>query len=306
VVLQKTSWTFFFSSEQKSYFLYFEGANQYTEVFVNGKKAGEHVGGYSAFTIDISPYLVDSGQNELLVLIDNSKNLDIPPLSADFTFFGGIYRDVFLIETAKVHFNLLDHGSKGIFITTPQIDLKNATVTVKGSIRNALKKSNKYQINYTVRNHSGEVVFDGKKSIKITKNDTITHFSIDNINIANPKLWSPDTPYLYQLELEIAIANKKQTLDDEVINFGVRNFSFDANKGFFLNGKPLKLIGANRHQDYPGMGNALSDDLHRSDLKLLKDMGANFVRLALRIIHRIRLFWKKQIVLDYWCGKRHH
>jgi len=267
-----------FTPDNKSYFLYFEGANQYAEIFVNGKKAGEHIGGYSAFTIDITPYLVNSDYNELLVLVDNSKDLNIPPLSADFTFFGGIYRDVFLIETAKVHFNLLDHGSKGIFINTSKVDLKNATITVKGSIRNTVKTATKYQLNYSVRNRSGEVILNGTKKIKIAKKDTINPFEIKNINIPSPELWSPDTPYLYKLE--IAIANEEKTLDEEVVNFGIRNFSFDADKGFFLNGNPLKLIGANRHQDYPGMGNALSDDQHRSDLQLLKDMGANFIRLA--------------------------
>ncbi len=267
-----------FNPKMKNYFLHFEGANQYTQVYINGKKAGEHIGGYSAFTIDITSYLKDNHQNELLIMVDNAHDKDIPPLSADFTFFGGIYRDVFLIETSKIHFNVLDHGSKGIFIKTPEITAEKATASINGSIRNTLKKQGKYSIKYTIYNPKGESVVEDVSTINVKKDAIIIPFNINNIDIPNPLLWSPDSPHLYRLE--IAITQKGKLLDSDYINFGIRTFSFDANTGFYLNGKPLKLIGANRHQDYPEMGNALSDDLHRSDLKLLKDMGANFIRLA--------------------------
>ncbi len=268
-----------FDPQTKSYFLHFEGANQHTQVYVNGQKAGAHIGGYSAFTIDITAGLNSGTQNEVLVMVDNAHNPDIPPLSADFTFFGGIYRDVFLIETSKIHFNILDHGSEGIFVSTPQVTSKNAIVKINGSIRNTLKKSGKYKIQYTIHNQEGLAIAENSKNISIKENSTSIPFEISDVNITNPALWSPDTPYLYALE--IRITNKgEDVLDEDYINFGVRTFSFDADKGFFLNGKSLKLMGANRHQDYPGMGNALSDDQHRSDMKLLKDMGANFIRLA--------------------------
>ncbi len=267
-----------FDPQTKNYFLHFEGANQHAKVFVNGQHAGEHKGGYSAFTIDITPYLRTDQQNELLVMLDNAHDKNIPPLSADFTFFGGIYRDVFLVETAKVHFNLLDYGSKGIFIKTPKVTSENATITVNGSVRNTLKAKGKYKVQYAVFDPKGEQVAENTSILNFKKNDTLASFEISNINVSNPFLWSPETPSLYRME--IAINQENSTVDYEYINFGIRTFSFDANTGFYLNGKPLKLIGANRHQDYPAMGNALSDDQHRSDLKLLKDMGANFIRLA--------------------------
>ncbi|GAA4270769.1 glycoside hydrolase family 2 TIM barrel-domain containing protein [Aquimarina gracilis] len=267
-----------FTPQIKNYFLHFEGANQYAEVYVNGQKAGEHIGGYSAFTIDITSYLNKGKQNELLVMVDNTHNVNIPPLSADFTFFGGIYRDLFLIETSKIHFNILDHGSKGIFVDTPLVNSQKASVAIKGSIRNTLKKQGEYTIQCKIYSPDGILVTKNISTLECKGGDTITPFRISDINITNPLLWSPDSPHLYKLE--ISISNKENIVDDEYIKFGIRTFSFDADSGFFLNGKPLKLMGANRHQDYPSMGNALSDDQHRSDLKLLKDMGGNFIRLA--------------------------
>ncbi len=267
-----------FDPQAKNYFLHFEGANQYAEVYVNGQKAGEHIGGYSAFTIDITSYLNIGRQNELLILVDNAHDANIPPLSADFTFFGGIYRDAFLIETSKIHFNILDHGSKGIFVETPLVNSKKATVAIRGSVRNILKKHGKYNIQYEIRNPDGLLVAQNTSTIGFRNNDTIIPFEIGDIAIKNPLLWSPDSPHLYKLD--ILIRKGENVLDHDHIKFGIRTFSFDADSGFFLNEKPFKLIGANRHQDYPGIGNALSDDLHRSDLKLLKDMGANFIRLA--------------------------
>lgn len=267
-----------FDPLQKNYFLNFEGANQYTEVYINGQKAGEHTGGYSAFTIAITNYVNTGSENEILVLVDSSPDPDIPPLSADFTFFGGIYRDVYLVETSKVHFNLLDYGSKGVFVSTPEVNEQKANVSIKGSIRNTLKNNGTYKIQCDIRNRQGDIIAKSSKSVRIKKNDTLVPFQIADIPVLNPNLWSPNSPYLYKLEIHLA--DKETILDEEYINFGIRTFSFDADNGFFLNGEPLKLMGANRHQDYPGMGNALGDDRHRSDLRLLKDMGANFIRLA--------------------------
>ncbi|MBP2833674.1 DUF4982 domain-containing protein [Aquimarina sp. U1-2] len=267
-----------FKTSTKNYFLHFEGANQHTKIFVNGSQAGEHKGGYSAFTIDITPYLLKDQSNELLIMVDNAHDKNIPPLSADFTFFGGIYRDVFLIETSKTHFNLLDYGSKGIFVSTPKVSSDKANIQIKGSIRSASKNLKTHSVHYTIYDSKGTTVAQGNTQITSGKKDELSIFLIDKIEIKNPALWSPDTPDLYTLD--ISIHKKEEVLDREYINFGIRTFSFDANTGFYLNEKPLKLIGANRHQDFPGKGNALSDDTHRSDLRLIKEMGGNFIRLA--------------------------
>lgn len=259
---------------EKNYYLHFEGANQYTEVYVNHKKAGTHSGGYTAFTFDITPFLMD-GQNKISVKVDNSHHPDIPPLSADFTFFGGIYRDVHLIETSKISFDLLDYGASGLFITTDIVQKESAHLTVKGNILNQLSQSDEVKIIISMMDHDQQIILKELKKIHLQKERTDFEWKL---TVPQPKLWSPDAPNRYQIVFQIQ--KEEQILDEERINYGIRDFYFDADKGFFLNGKHLKLIGANRHQDYPGQGNALSDAQHREDLKLLKEMGANFVRLA--------------------------
>lgn len=265
-----------FDISHKNYFIHFEGAGQYAELYVNGHKVGDHTGGYTAFTFDITFFLKPT-DNNIVVRVDNSYNPDIPPLSADFTFFGGIYRDVFLIETSKSHFNLLDYGSKGVFVSTPQVNDQQASVKIRGSISTPVKRNKDLSLRYIVRDHNKNIVSDTKEKVKV-RNEEVVAFEASAITLKQPQLWSPDSPYLYTLEVQLL--EKGNVVDEEHIPFGIRTFKFDANEGFILNGKPLRLIGANRHQDYQGMGNALSDDQHRSDLALLKEMGGNFIRLA--------------------------
>ena len=261
-------------NSEKKYFLHFEGANQLTVLYVNGREVGIHKGGYSAFTFDITGFL-KQGQNTLALKINNAHHPDIPPLSADFTFFGGIYRDVFLIETGNVHINLLDYGSKGFFVSTPTIGNETATVKIKGSLTNQASATPTVALLAEIRDRTGEVVARQRTRLRL-KEETIP-FEL-SLQLPDPQLWSPDSPYLYTVEL--TLESKGTIVDEAWSNFGVRTFRFDADNGFFLNGKPLKLIGANRHQDYQGLGNALADDIHRNDLRLIKEMGGNFVRLA--------------------------
>ncbi|WP_226390319.1 glycoside hydrolase family 2 TIM barrel-domain containing protein [Penaeicola halotolerans] len=264
-----------FDLQNKQYFLHFEGANQVASVYINGQFVGEHKGGYSAFTLDISPYIT-ANDNTLAVKVTNAHDPDIAPLSADFTFFGGIYRDLWLIETNKIHFDLSDHGSKGIYLSTPQVNGDQAQLKIRGAIQNhtSSKRNITLQINVidpngnSTKSHHQKVALNGEKA----------SFEIDEIWIKNPMLWSPDAPNLYQLEANLLIDG--EVIDEQAFHFGIRTFDFDANEGFRINGQPLKLIGANRHQDYMGNGNALSDEQHYRDLKLIKDMGANVVRLA--------------------------
>lgn len=260
--------------ENKSYFLHFEGAGQETEVFVNGQSVGTHIGGYTGFTFDITSYL-KTMENILHVRVDNTPNPDIPPLSADFTFFGGIYRDVFLIETSKTHFNLTDYGSKGIYISTPEVSDQQAKVQIKGSFKNHDKQLKSAQIKLQLKDANGAVVYNTlvKENLRKASGEFEMSAQLDT-----PKLWDPSSPHLYSAELSLLSNNK--VLDEISISFGIRTFHFDPDKGFFLNGKALKLMGGNRHQDYIGDGVALFDEVHRSDLRLMKKMGANFIRLA--------------------------
>lgn len=267
---------FISGDESKKYFLHFEGANQETTVFVNGQPVGEHAGGYSAFTFEITPHIRINDYNQITVKVDNRHNPFIPPLSADFTFFGGIYRDVYLVQTQRSHFAMDDFGSTGIYITTPVVTENTGVVQVNGSFQYAPSKSKDLRIRSTIKNKEGKVIstFEQKLNVKAGKNTFTTQSPL----LRAINLWTPETPTLYYLTLQLVDDGK--ITDELTQTLGFRWFSFDAAKGFFLNGKPLKLIGANRHQDVYGLGNAISDERHRADLKLLKDMGANFIRLA--------------------------
>ncbi len=263
----------------KQLYLFFEGANQVTEVFVNGKKAGAHTGGYSAFYIPITDLVNFDNENEVLVKVDNSYNQDIPPLSADFTFYGGVYRDAWLVAIDRIHFSTDDHGGNAVYITSPLVDAKNATVQVKAILTNDGIVSKKVKINTIFKNKEGKIIGTISQNISLEPG-TVRTILQPLFTIKNPQLWSPESPYLYTTISEVREATTGKLLDIIKSPVGLRWFHFDAAKGFFLNGKPYKLVGTSRHQDYKGKGNAVPDDLARKDILLLKKMGGNFLRVA--------------------------
>lgn len=265
----------------KQLFVKFEGANQIAEVFVNGNLVGRHVGGYTAFCFDITDFVDFSrakNTNLLAVRVNNSPASEIPPSStADFNFYGGIYRDVFLISTDPVHLAVNDYASTGVYIDTPLVSEEKASVRIRGKVANDLREKRKVKIKNTL--------FDAK-NIKIAESESVVEiepkkeadFEQTILEIKKPALWSPDSPNLYRVRTELYDGDR---LIDTVENpLGFRWFSFDVEKGFFLNGKPLKLIGANRHQDYQGLGNAMPDELSVRDLEIIKNQGMNWVLLA--------------------------
>ncbi len=249
----------------KRLFLYFEGANQVADVFVNGVHAGQHVGGYTAFVFEITDSVQYDRPNVVVVRVDNSHNPDIPPLNADFTFYGGIYRDVWLLATSPIHIDVMDHASPGVFIAADA----DGTVHIKGTVVNQSGRAARLR----VVNH----VLDADGNLVARTNSDGASFSAMTA-VAHPHLWSPSTPYLYRVRTEVY---EGDALVDVVENpLGFRSYTIDPQHGLTLNGQPLKLYGTNRHQDYAGLGNALSDDLHRRDVRLIKETGFNFLRLA--------------------------
>lgn len=262
----------------KDIYLFFEGANQQSTVFINGKKAGEHTGGYNAFNIHLTPFINFEKENELLVKVDNSHNKNIPPLTADFSFYGGIYRDVFLISTGPVHFTLDDTGSKNVFLSTASVSRDKASVTIRGNISNTTTKAVKIKIVTTVLDAKGRQQATNSSSLDMESSADKTFNQ--SLFISRPILWSPENPYLYKVVTTITDAASGKLMDQLTNPLGLRRFRFDAAKGFFLNDKPVKLVGASRHQDFKGMGNALPDAIARKDVELLKAMGANFLRIA--------------------------
>ncbi|ANH81586.1 beta-galactosidase [Niabella ginsenosidivorans] len=266
--------------KDKDIYLFFNGVAQQADVYINGKPAGSHKGGYTAFCIPASAYLSykAGAANELLIKADNSENETIPPLSGDFTFFGGIYRDVQVIALNKVHFNMGDHGSGGVFITTPTVSAEQASVTIRGSFVNNSGQRKELTLTHRLTDAAGMTI--AQDTIVYHVNPGEKTAFLRNMNVAHPRLWSPDAPYLYRISAQLTDRHTGKILDEVVNPLGFRWYRFDAAKGFFLNGKPLKLIGTSRHQDYAGMGNALSRAMHIHDVELLKQMGGNFLRIA--------------------------
>ncbi|MCS7003860.1 MAG: malectin domain-containing carbohydrate-binding protein [Cytophagales bacterium] len=269
------------SAQNKKIYLFFEGANQITDVFVNGNFVGRHEGGYTAFRFDITDKIFFNRPNLLAVRVDNRVNSDIAPLSADFTFFGGIYRDVFLEIVEPLHFEMMNYASDGVFVRTQKDkDQRSFEVHLSGELRNEHKTLQKSFIRITLKDSAGRTVVQKTQEKPIILKPFEKQSFYISFGVENPKLWSPESPYLYKVEVELLNQTKETRHDFLNITTAFRWFRLDAQKGFFLNDKPLKLLGANRHQDYPSLGNALPDELHLQDMKLLKEMGANFIRIA--------------------------
>lgn len=264
--------------EGKQLFLFFEAANQVAEVFINGKKAGEHTGGYTAFYIPVTGLVNFDKENEILVKADNSHNPSIPPLSADFTFYGGIYRDVWLVALDPIHFSCNDYGNKGVLISTPSVDQRQATIHIKATITNAQTTAGKAKVITVIRDAKGSIV--ASDEYRVTLDASGDRVVESDLKVRRPRLWSPEEPYLYSVTTGVVDAATGKLLDAITSPLGFRWYSFDARKGFFLNGKPYKLVGTSRHQDFKDRGNALPDDLAKKDMILLKKMGGNFLRVA--------------------------
>ena len=258
-------------------FLYFEGANQVADVYVEGVRVGGHVGGYQAFSVEVTEQLrgVRPGRDAVIaVRVDNSYNADVPPLTADFTFYGGIYRNVWLVVTPAVHLDLLDHASPGVYVDTPDASAASATVRVRSRVVNDSDDAATVDVQSFVLAADGSTVTSTLSSVRVgSRASTVV---TQTVTVPKPRLWSPESPYLYSVRTVVGTGPQADRVD---VPLGVRWFKADRN-GFFLNGKAYPLRGANRHQDIVGQGNALSDEEHRRDLSLIKAMGANVVRLA--------------------------
>jgi beta-galactosidase len=261
----------------KRLFLRFEGANQVAHVWVNGREAGRHVGGYTAFVFDVTELVRPEGPNVVAVRVDNAHDPDIPPLDADFTFFGGIYRDVWLIATEPVHVTLLDHASPGIFVDTPEVGAERASVRVRGTLVNATGASVVAEVTSRVLDPAGAEVAVARERVVVPASGRAP-FTQTGGPVERPLLWAPATPHVYRVVTEVRAGG---ALVDRVVNpLGFRWFDVDPARGFVLNGEPLRLVGTNRHQDRDRLGAALSDAMHREDVRLVKETGFTFLRLA--------------------------
>lgn len=262
--------------EARQVFLKFEGSNQVTSVYVNDIPVGQHIGGYTGFVFDLTEALRIGQENQIRIEVDNSHNIDIPPLDADFNFYGGIYRDLWLITTPKVHFETTGEAAGNFLIRTPKVSAESAQMEVEAQVVNSSTGRKNIIIQANILDPDNRVVHTLKKKVRLKPNEKKK--VIFQHRLEDPQLWSPQHPNLYQVELKLL--QKEELLDYLSSNFGFRWFEADPEKGFFLNGEPIKLVGANRHQDFEGLGNALPNELHRRDYGMIKEMGANFIRTA--------------------------
>lgn len=244
------------------YYLEFKGVNSSADVYLNGKKLAHHDGGYSTFRVNITEAL--ETVNLLVVAVDNSANETVYPQMADFTFYGGIYRDVNIICVNNSHFDLDYFGAPGIMVT-PTIKEKDATVKVDTFVTNA-------KMGQTIR----YTIYDAEENAIATEvtTETSTTFTINNVHLWHGK----KDPYLYCCEAEII--EDGEVVDNVCTRFGCRSFEIDPDNGFILNGEEYPLRGVSRHQDRWGFGNALLPEHHEEDINLILEMGATTIRLA--------------------------
>ena len=248
--------------EADKYYLEFQGANSSADVYVNGKKLAHHDGGYSTWRVDVTDAL--EYNNLIVVAVDNAANDTVYPQMADFTFYGGIYRDVNIIAVSESHFDLEYYGGPGIAVT-PIIEGTTAKVGVEVYVTN--KKEDQI-LAYTIKDAEGNVIGN------ITSDDTAVIFEIENVHLWHGR----KDPYLYTAE--VALVEGETVLDGVSTRFGCRTFEIHPDNGFILNGEEYPLRGVSRHQDRWGFGNALLPEHHDEDMDLICEMGATTIRLA--------------------------
>lgn len=266
--------------------LQFDGASIVADVWLNGEKLGQHKGAFTAFRFDVTGKLKSGQKNVLLVKTDNSAPTSdtaltaIAPLSGDFNMAGGLYRSVSLVTTpSPVHFALDDLGSSGIFARTTALTEGSASVNVRAKLKNGTQADATYTVKATLLEADGKTVKSTAQRNFAVKAGAQVDTEQD-MAVAQPHLWQGVAdPYLYKLVVEIQDAGGT-TIDKVVHDFGIRMMSFDVNKGFFLNGKAVALRGVNMHQDFLGKAWAIGTEDTDLSMELIKEIGANTLRLA--------------------------
>ena len=248
--------------QAQRYFLEFLGANASADVYVNGKKLAHHDGGYSTWRVEITAELQE--ENLIAVLVENTINETVYPQMADFTFYGGLYRDVNLVCVAQSHFDLDYYGGPGIQVT-PVMEGDDAKTAVKVYITD---RKPEQLLRYTLKDREGQTL-----SVKETADDKLV------FRIKNAHRWhGRKDPYLYTMEAELL--EDGQAVDKVSTRFGCRSYEIDPERGFILNGEEYPLRGVSRHQDRLGVGNALLPEHHEEDMDLICEVGATTIRLA--------------------------
>lgn len=272
--------------EGKKVNLYFEAIMGKSKIWVNGILVKEQFGGYLPINIDITKYVKLNGDNVVAVLADNSDDPTYPPgkpqSQLDFCYFGGIYRDVWLVSTNKVFITDANTSGKtaggGVFVHFEDFSDKSVTVVVQTEITNEQATGSKYELNAVLFDKNNRQVGTASTKFSVKKDDFVT--VTQKIIVNNPHMWHPDDPHLYNLVMKVK--DKNQIVDGLRTRVGIRKIEFKGKEGFYLNNKPFgdKLMGTNRHQDYAIVGNAVPNSKHWLDVKKLRDAGTRIIRSA--------------------------
>ncbi len=263
--------------EGKRLFLHFGAANLVADVVVNGQHLAHHRGGFSAFVVDISDAVDFSITNAIMVTVDNSDFDDIAPLEGDFNIYGGLIRPVSLIVTNEVHISPQDFASEGVYLLPQHVSKTSADIDVVSHLHNSSDQEQTLQVVTTALNDKRRPV--SQHGISITLPANSQQQVTQPLHFDKPRLWNgTKDPYLYTVKVEVK--QGEEILDEVTEPLGLRYFSVDAEQGFLLNGEPYPLRGVSFHEDWPGRGQALLDSQREIDIEIIKEMGANALRLA--------------------------
>ena len=256
---------------EKKIGLEFLGVFQIAEIYVNGKFVKKHKGGYSAFFVDISDY-VQVGENTVFVRVNNIWDPKLAPRGGEHVFNGGIYRDVSLVVTDPIHI-----AWYGTFVTTPEVNHEEALIHIKTELCNEAEAIFEGQLISLIGDPKQEAPeYSMLQNVCLKPGETIV--VEQNCRVKNPRLWHPDHPEMYLLTSKLISAEDEIVMDEGTTDFGIRWFSFTADKGFFLNGEHYDIHGANVHQDHAGWSDAVTHTGIRRDIKMVKECGMNFIR----------------------------
>ena len=264
--------------------LQFDAAMQEADVYLNGKHIYNHKGGYLPFYIDISAEVKFGAENNVIVKLDNRDNPLFAPgkplKDLDFNYYSGIYRNTWLIVKEKLYIsNAVAANTKaggGVFIHYDKVTDKSATIIVQTQVQNDFGEAKNAQLKILIRDKTGKIVGQSTSKNEVIKKGNAVTFT-QSMDIINPALWSPATPYLYTLSIDLLQDGK--LVDRDVLKTGIKTIRFEAG-AFYLNGKKIIIRGTNRNQEYPYVGNALSDNAQYRDAWKIKQAGFNFVRFS--------------------------
>jgi len=262
----------------KSLFLQFDAASSDAMVYINGKLAGpEHTGMFSAFCYDVTPLVNFAGDNIIAVRVSNAKNPNIPPVSADFTFFGGLYRGVRLLALNPLSISPIDDASPGVYVKQMNVTPDHADLQVTSKLRNGGQAQSSVVVTTDFLVSGGSVLQSVTTTASVDAGGNAD--AVQRLSVDHPHLWNGrKDPYLYHLRVTV---NQGTSPVDRVIQpLGIRFFSVDPDKGFFLNGQSYPLHGVNRHQDRLDMGWAIHSKEQQEDFNLIMEMGCTAIRLA--------------------------